>query len=615
MLRPYATVYLCLLATITVSAQSPSGGAREPSVPAGETVIRTGTELVIVDVVAQDKEARPIHGLTREDFILSENKVTQNLRHFEEHTVDQPSVPGPPLPPQPAGVFTDYSPVAPNGVLNVLVLDSLNTPTKDQAYVRTELQEYVKKANPGTRIAIFGLTNRLFFLQGFTSDPKLLKEAVDHKLSPNASSLLADPTGSNSDIASSDDLVPAQLAANLQSFEAEQEAFKTRLRMQYTLDAFNQLGHYLAAFPGRKNLIWFSGSFPLDIVPDLTLANPFMVMGGDEEAEYHETTNLLTKAQVAVYPVDARGIMMDPGLDASHSGKGYSKNPQNFAADQTAFSGSQVEEHQTMQAIADDTGGQAFFNTNDLATAVAKAIDSGSNFYELAYSPNHQNANGEYRTIQVELANAAAAKRIRLDFRKGYFAEDITSPPNHSEHPTIKASTAEDRPAYSYAAAAMSRGAPMPSDIVFRVRVLPASTAVENSLAPDNQSNPKVGFKAPYRRYDIDISTPGENFAFMVQPNGVRTGGIAFLAYVFDSDGKMLNAVGKSVQLHQTSAEHQKFIESKVGYHLEVSAPASGESFIRIGVHDLTTDTFGVVEIPTSSVIHLPPPVYPSRKQ
>ena len=250
---------------------------------------------------------------------------------------------------------------------------------------------------------------------------------------------------------------------------------------------------------------------------------------------------------------------------------------------------------------------------NNIPKRVSKAITSGSNFYTLVYSPSNRNAHGEYRAIKVQLAGELKAKGISLSYRQGYFADD-TGPSRNAESATVKGATAEDRPIYSYAAAAMSRGAPMPSDIVFRVRVLPASTTAENSLAPDNQPNPKVNFKAPYRRYDIDISAPGENFSFMVQPNGVRTGGVAFLAYVFDADGKMLNAIGKSVQLHQTPAEHQKFVESKVGYHLEVSAPANGESFIRIGVHDLTTDTFGVVEVPTSSVIHIPPPVYPSKK-
>ena len=618
----FLSCYICILLFVTAStAQVPAGDEGKAPAPAsGSTVLHTGTQLVVVDVVARDKDGHPIHGLTREDFVLSEDKAPQPIRNFEEHTADTAVGPAAPLPPQPPGVFTNYTPVPANGVLNVLLLDTLNTPTKDQAYARTQLQQFIKKAAPGTRIAIFGLTTRLYFLQGFTSDPTILKDVVDHRLNARASVLLADPTGNNSDstsataAATSDGLQPGTLLTTLTNFEAEQQAFQTRMRMEYTLDAFNVLGHYLNAFPGRKNVIWFSGSFPLDIVPDPTIPDPFAVMTAELEDEYHQTTNLLARSEVAVYPVDARGLMSDPSIDPAHSGAGYATNPRKFSTDMGTFFGSQAEEHATMMAIASDTGGEASFNTNDLASAVSKAINSGSNFYTLTYSPSNHNEHGEYRSIKVQLSPAANAKGITLSYRQGYFADDLDGSKKNAETATVKGATVADRPTYSYASAAMSRGAPMPSDIIFRARVLPASTTAESELAPDNQPNPKASFKGPYRRYDIDISAPGDNFAFMVQHNGTRTGEIAFLAYVFDSDGKQLNAIGKSVQLHQNPEEHKKFIESKVGYHLEVSAPANGESYIRIGVHDLTTNTFGVVEVPTSSVIHLPPPVYPSRK-
>src|SRR6202021_301401 len=97
---------------------------------------------------------------------------------------------GPELPPLPPGPFTDYTPVPPDSTLNILLLDALNTPTTDQNFVRYELQQYVKHADPGARIAIFGLANRLIMLQGFTSDPATLKNVVEHKLIARASPLL-----------------------------------------------------------------------------------------------------------------------------------------------------------------------------------------------------------------------------------------------------------------------------------------------------------------------------------------------------------------------------------------------------------------------------------------
>jgi len=620
LLKLTLTLPFCILAaSITpfrAAAQSPDQDLPQTP-PPGATILHTGIQLVVVDVVVRDKDGHPIHGLKREDFILSENKAAQSIRNFDEHTATARVEKAEPLPPQPPGVFTNYTDVPSNGVLNVLLLDNLNTPLKDQAYVLNQLKSFVKKAPAGTRIAIFGLSSSLYFLQGFTSDPSILKDVVDHKLIGRGSMLLNDVAGNNGDTFGpaapelSMGMGPGQIAFNMNNFETEQQTLQTLMRMEYTLDAFNVLARYLTAFPGHKNLIWFSASFPLAIVPDITLSDPFAVMGGDMEAEYRQTTNLLTKGQIAVYPVDAQGLASDPTFDSAKSGAGYSRNPGGIVDSVSAFLQTQAEEHQTMMAIAEDTGGEAYFNTNDLAGAVSKAIDNGSNFYTLTYSPPHAKFNDDYRTIKVELTKSAALKGATLSYRHGYYS-DAAAPPAKANTPEAAKALANSRPTYNYAAV-MSRGAPTPTDIVFRVRVLPASNTTEDTLAPENQLNPKLNLKPPYRRFDIDISAPGSNFAFKVQNNGNRVGGIEFLAFAFDSDGKLLNATTKSVPLHQTPAEHQKFVDAKVGMHLELSAPAKGETFIRIAIHDLTSDTFGAVEVPTAAVIKLHPPTYPKR--
>jgi VWFA-related protein len=262
------TVALFILVSVTL-VRARGQQTDVPSPGAGSTVLQAGTQLVIVDVVVQGKDGHPIHGLKEEKFRLTEGGVAQKIRHFEEHSSQTLVTNMPAIPRLPAGTFTDYSPVPPDETLNILLLDSLNTPTKDQSYVRNQLQDYVKHANPGTRIAIFGLANQLVLLQGFTADPGTLKEAIDHKLIPRFSSLLDDPGGSGVDQISASDVAGgntdltsaagasspvAQMAANFQQFEAETAAIRTQMRLQYTLDAFNSLAHYLATFPGRKNL-------------------------------------------------------------------------------------------------------------------------------------------------------------------------------------------------------------------------------------------------------------------------------------------------------------------------------------------------------------------------
>jgi hypothetical protein len=119
-----------------------------PAPPPGATVLQANTRIVILDVVVQDGAGKPIHGLKASNFKVTEAKTLQQLRNVDEHIPTPLTTRGPELGPMPPGTFTDYTPVAPNDTLNILLLDALNTPTKDQGYVRDQLQQYVKNAKP-----------------------------------------------------------------------------------------------------------------------------------------------------------------------------------------------------------------------------------------------------------------------------------------------------------------------------------------------------------------------------------------------------------------------------------------------------------------------------------
>jgi VWFA-related protein len=606
---------LTLLATALVLGADTLATAQKPDAAPQpgptDTVLRTGTQLVIVDVVVQDKDGHPIHGLKREDFILSESKAPQSIRDFEPHTTDQPAKPGPELPKMPAGTFTNYTPVSPSGTLNVLLLDALNTPMKDQAYVRYELQQYVKKDDPGTRIAIFGLNSRLFLLQGFTSDPATLKEAVEHKLTPRASHLLDDPVGTDADTNSlsqmASDMGNTTVAANLAQFEAEQAAFQTEMRTQYTLDAFNDIAHYLSNFPGRKNLIWFSGSFPLDLLPDPDIQSPFNVMYINDE-EFQETTNLLARAQVAVYPVDARGLMTNPVFSAANSGHGYARNPQAFSKAIGKFDASQAAEHTTMEMMADATGGHAYYNTNDLADAVSKALNAGSNYYTLTYTPTNRKWDGGYRPIKVELTGAAAARGLKLTYRHGYYANDPDSRKKGVESATVSSADATAaHAADAYRRNAISHGAPTPEDIVFKVRAIPATKELEAAVAPTNVTSPTKPLKGPFHRFQIDYVALPSDFQMTATPKGNHTGAIEFSAYLYDPDGNLLNATGSTVQLDLPPDSYTQFRRNPIRYRIDISAPVKGETYLRIVIHDVAANHFGAIEFPVSEISRLDP--------
>ncbi len=620
---------LALLGSSSLVAQqgSPTLQTRAPqaqSVPSSGITLSTGTQLVVVDVVVQDRDGHPVHHLNASDFQLQESHRPQVIKSFDEHAAQSASNPTAfALPRLPAGTFTDYTPVPSDSTLNVLLIDSLNTPTKDQSYVHNQLQQYVKRATPGARIAIFGLTSRLILLQGFTSDPEALKAAVDHRLIPRASALLDDPSGSNTDPNLLSDAIIAgagaagaiaSAVASVKQFEAQTATFQTELRTRYTLQAFNQLARYLSSFPGRKNIVWFSGSFPLSIFPDSSLNDPFAA-ATDASAQLRETDNLLNRARVAVYPTDARGLQTVPIFDASRSGSGMS-DPRRLAKEISDFSSTNAQEHSTMSRIAEDTGGHAFYNTNGLADAVSKSIEAGSSYYTLTYSPSDRDGKGEYRKIDVKLSGEPATRGLQLSYRKGYNTRDSRKPAGSSAllaaaQPVTQPAT---QPATSnagtqgYALASMQRGAPTPSDILFKVSVLPASAATENEVAPHNRLNPAAAARGPYQRYDVNFVSLTTGLGLALQSDGRRHGAVEFLAYVYDTEGRLINLEGDTLSMNLAPETYQGLLKSGMGFHLQVSAPAKSESFLRLAIHDLGSGRMGVVEIPTVSVAHLPPP-------
>jgi VWFA-related protein len=160
----------------------------------GVFTLQTGTNLVVVDVVVLGLDGRPVKGLKASDFSLSEDHQPQHIRNFQEHP-SSPSGPAAAPPRLAPGLFTNYTTASNDGPANVLLLDMLNTPLRDQAFVKMQIQDYLKRAPAGTNIAILGLSSKLFILQGFTSDMTILKAALNSKKATGASSLLDDPTG------------------------------------------------------------------------------------------------------------------------------------------------------------------------------------------------------------------------------------------------------------------------------------------------------------------------------------------------------------------------------------------------------------------------------------
>ena len=237
------------------------------------TLIKITARTVVVDVVVTDKNGKAVPNLQKESFQIAEDGKPQTISFFDPHFPTSPSEVPPPTP-LPANTFTNVPSVAPNDAINVLLMDALNTQTTDQAYYRLQMVKYLASLPPNIRIGIFMLSEKLRLIQGFTEDSNALRAAINKfAANPSPSALLSTPAESQAQsvltnmiseqAAETGSAQLADSAAALQGFLKQEASFESNQRTLRTLYAMQALAQYLAGVPGRKNLIWFAGSFPL----------------------------------------------------------------------------------------------------------------------------------------------------------------------------------------------------------------------------------------------------------------------------------------------------------------------------------------------------------------
>jgi len=574
-MRPSAL--LCLLFPLSILAQTPD-----------TPTLRTGTQLVVVDVTVTDSHGAPVHNLKQSDFSLLESDSPQTISHFEEHTAaEQAKLPV--MPKLEPNTYTNFTPTPDDSPINVLLVDTLNTSVNDQANVRQKLIAFAKDIKPGTSLAVFALSTRLTLLQGFTSDPKLLLAAVSKTTNVQDSPVLPDEIGASESLADTVRIPSPQIKDAMRQAEAAQTVEQNRSRILTTLAAMNQLARYLSGMPGRKNLIWLSGSFPLNFLPNAGLRNAFRATGSTQ-AEVRETTNLLARSQVAIYPIDAHGLQNSPLADAS-AGR-YAMGPLRVAGDVDTFSTQKLAEQNTMRQLAESTGGKATLNDNDLRGAVEKAIDNGSSYYTLAYTP-HDKSKAGYRRIAVHLSSG----NYNLSYRDGYYVDDANQKP--------AASAGKQAPApVDSMQIAMQRGAPTPTQILFKVLFV-AGDKHSDKPAEGNVASPKS--RPPYRLITIAYAASPGDITMPTQPNGLRHVDLDFVALVYDRDGQIFTQQTNRVDVFARPEAVQDFLKEGVRYQQQIAVPAKGEYYLRSGIHDLIGDKIGAIEVPTSSIATAPP--------
>lgn len=349
-----------------------------PQEPEPSVTIRQTVQRVILDVMVRDDDGKPVHGLKADDFSITEDKQPQRVLSFDVYDFDKPSISrAPNAPPLPPHVFENIPATPERGPLYVMLLDLVNTEMEDQMRGRQQVLKFIRNKPPGTRFALFVTSDKLYLAQGFTDDKDLLYTAVNSK-KPKAH-------------------VPRVfLLAHNYGYGDPYTA----------VDMLTHIGDYLDGIPGRKNLIWVAGTFPLSMSPQ---------EGNSPLADAIKAEiNSLAQAEVAVFPVDVTGVDPNPAFSNMNA--------------------SQASE----ELVASATGGRAVYSDNGVADVLSTVTEDGGNYYTLTYSPPNHGEDDSCHNIAVKVGK----EKYQLSYRHSYCRMLLVSTSadeaNHSGAPTLE---------------------------------------------------------------------------------------------------------------------------------------------------------------------------------
>ena len=557
-LRPLLFALLLGLLTLQSNSAGQTGPLQQPAV-------RVTARLVNVSVVAQDKDGRPVTDLTQTDFRVLDQGQEQTISFFTREGKDRPAS---------TSEFAYSNRRAPTGGgsagVIVILLDSLNTEIADTQYARTQLIRFLEQIKPGERVALYTLIYRLGILHSLSEDSTSLLRALDaYRIRHTTGAVMAERPSETG-------IVPdrGQFKVELQDLDAllDQVSQKTadiatRDRVRRTAEAIILIAQSLSGLPGRKNLIWVSGGFPWQIgfdpgqmkMDDVREANIFY-------DEMDKISRALNDSNVALYPVDARGLLnlgqFQRAFSATSRGAPSRPDPgrsevSNVPEVDSSFPRKNIE---TMNQLAQQTGGIAFYNTNELIGSIRRAADDADHTYSVGYYPAHKSWNGKFREVRVEVRRPG----VRVRFRRGYFATpDRVVEQKDRDTLVREAATA----LFDSTRLGLEANLEPVSDTMVRVRL---------KLDPE----------------ELKLTQEGDRWV----------GALEFLFVARDSQGKALSGVRDGVNMRLTNATYEQSRAKGLRLSKDVEIPA-GAIELRLVVLDPNNGSLGSLSIPLKKAL------------
>lgn len=411
-------------------AQSQNKEAQKSQDPA---TLRIETELVQIDVVVTDKQGKLVSDLKREDFQIFEDGKPQTISNFSVGTATRQAnwlktVPKASNNKTTATATTPISPTISAGRYLVMAVDDIHLKPGNLMLAKQTLTKFIdQQIGVSDQVAFVTTSGQVGMFQQFTTNREALRRAVTrlNAAGKTATNNFDVPriTAYQAELIDNGDTDALELAVqelmarqNMDRRMATSES-QSRARMIIqennhltlaTLSTLENIVRDLRGLPGRKVMVLLSDGF---------------LLGGGRNGVHdniRRITDAATKAGVVIYSLDARGLVAMPdSMDAS--------SPGFFGTGALAGARSRIEnssieaDRDGMFALAEDTGGKAIFNNNDLNLGLQRVLDDTESYYLLAFEPTVSYRDGRFRKLEVRLTSRPD---LKVRTRKGYLAPD-----------------------------------------------------------------------------------------------------------------------------------------------------------------------------------------------
>ena len=273
-----------------------------------------------------------------------------------------------------------------------------------------------------------------------------------------------------------------------------------------------------------------------------------------------KTVNLLSAARVAIYPVDVRGATvpsfytaenaLDPTITSAPQLLGP---PPGVTADAPSvgtggLAGGLQDESQaknssnsTMDMLAGETGGKAFYDQNDLSGIIGKVTDHSADFYTISYSPSDAKMDGTYRKIDVKVGDG---EHYTLSYRRGYVARDEDLPgAAQSRQDQAAQHASQDPMRIDPLEPFMVFGMPQSEQILYKTRIQ------ETNAKPDGSATAKPSLQGPLDHYSVDFALDLDDLNLKPDPDGLRKDTLNVSMIVYDKYGQITGREDHLVKL------------------------------------------------------------------